>query len=183
VKRVIMTHLHVDHTSGMRLLPHARFICSRREWQAASGHGAEAKGFVAHHFPSESRFDLVDFDLAAEPYGPFGETIDLLGDGSIRLISTPGHTEGHLSVLLQLTDGRHVLVVGDAAYTLRSIERQILPLFTVSDKLYSRTLGELKAFAEQEPEAVLVPSHDPTAWRQLGAKPPGRKEALPMKRS
>jgi N-acyl homoserine lactone hydrolase len=135
VKRVIMTHLHVDHTSGMRLLPHAQFICSRREWQAANGHGAEAKGFVAHHFPPESRVDLVDFELAAEPYGPFGETIDLLGDGSIRLVSTPGHTQGHLSVLLQLTDNRRVLVVGDAAYTLRSIERQILPLITVNDKL------------------------------------------------
>src|SRR5581483_10658712 len=27
VQRVLMTHLHVDHTSGMRLLPNASFVC------------------------------------------------------------------------------------------------------------------------------------------------------------
>ena len=40
VERVVMTHLHVDHTSGMRLLPHARFVCARAEWSAARGRGA-----------------------------------------------------------------------------------------------------------------------------------------------
>ena len=32
VERVIMTHLHVDHTGAMRLLPNARFTCAREEW-------------------------------------------------------------------------------------------------------------------------------------------------------
>src|SRR5213080_2008783 len=35
VERVIMTHLHFDHTSGMRLLPNATFVTTRREWKAA----------------------------------------------------------------------------------------------------------------------------------------------------
>lgn len=34
VARLVMTHLHVDHTSGMRLLPNARTTCSRAEWEA-----------------------------------------------------------------------------------------------------------------------------------------------------
>src|SRR3712207_2052230 len=36
VRRVVMTHLHVDHTSGMRLLPNAEFTCAREEWTAAT---------------------------------------------------------------------------------------------------------------------------------------------------
>ncbi len=32
VDQVVMTHLHVDHTGGMRLLPRARFVCAQREW-------------------------------------------------------------------------------------------------------------------------------------------------------
>ena len=56
----------------------------------------------------------------APPGAGFSHTLDLLGDGSIRLVSTPGHSPGHLSVLLRAATGP-VLVVGDAAYTCRAI--------------------------------------------------------------
>jgi N-acyl homoserine lactone hydrolase len=167
VTRVVMTHLHVDHTSGMRLLPNATFVCAREEWAATQGRLAAANGYVRHHLPSASRMELVDFQNDAEPYGPFTATVDLLGDGSIRLLFTPGHTHGHESVLLKLSDGRTVLIVGDAAYTMRSIREEILPMITADDAASRKSLGELKAFAGREPEAILVPTHDPEAWRQL----------------
>lgn len=166
-ERAIMTHLHVDHTSGMRLLPKATFICTQDEWKAATRRAVASKGFVASHLPAESRMELLDFRARGVPYGPFSSTIDLLGDCSVRLISTPGHTPGHLSVLLRVAKGRWVLVVGDAAYTLRSIREQLLPFLTVSDEVYLRSLRELRAYSEQEPGTLLVPSHDPTAWHQL----------------
>jgi glyoxylase-like metal-dependent hydrolase (beta-lactamase superfamily II) len=168
VERVIMTHLHVDHTSGMRLLPRAEFTCSSEEWQATRGRLPAAKGYVPRHLPPRDRMKLVDFAADGEAHGPFARTIDLLGDGSIRLVSTPGHTAGHLSVLLRLREERTVLVVGDAAYTLRSIREQILPLLTADDEAAARSLHELARFAEDEPDAILVPTHDPDAWRQLG---------------
>jgi glyoxylase-like metal-dependent hydrolase (beta-lactamase superfamily II) len=168
VERVIMTHLHVDHTSGMRLLPRAEFTCAREEWAATRGRFPAARGYVPRHLPQESRMRLVDFAAAGEPHGPFSRTIDLLGDGSVRLVWTPGHTAGHMSVLLRPAEGRTVLVVGDAAYTLRSIREQILPMLTADDDAAMRSLRELKAFAENEPDALLVPTHDPDAWRELG---------------
>ena len=167
VERVVMTHLHVDHTSGMRLLPSARFVCSRAEWSAATGAGAAGRGYVAHHLPDEARMELVDFDGTGAPHGPFTATIDLLGDGSIRLLSTPGHTWGHLSVLLQVEGDSRVLIVGDAVYTLRSLRDELLPLLTTNDDLYLRSLRELKGFAERDADSTLVPSHDPTAWKAL----------------
>ena len=167
VERVIMTHLHVDHTSGMRLLPRAEFTCSRDEWAAAHQRFALRSGYVAHHLPPGSRMDLVDFDDDGQPYGSFASTIDLIGDGSIRLVSTPGHTVGHLSVLLRLGQGRQALVVGDGAYTLRSIDEEILPLLTVDDEASLRSLREIKAFGQGDPEAIVVPTHDPTAWHAL----------------
>jgi len=111
--------------------------------------------------------DLVDFDDDGQPYGSFASTIDLIGDGSIRLVSTPGHTVGHLSVLLRLGQGRQALVVGDGAYTLRSIDEEILPLLTVDDEASLRSLREIKAFGQGDPEAIVVPTHDPTAWHAL----------------
>src|SRR5256885_795851 len=119
--------------------------------------------------PPEERVELVDFESDGEPHGPFASTIDLLGDGSMRLLSTPGHTSGHMSVLLTAAGGRDVLVVGDAAYTLRSIEEQRLSLLAANDDRYRESLKQIKAFMEQEPEAIVVPSHDPDAWRALHA--------------
>jgi N-acyl homoserine lactone hydrolase len=167
VRRVVMTHLHVDHTSGMRLLPNAQFVCSCGEWAATRGRLPSAKGYVTRHLPPERRMELVDFDRDGESHETFAKTIDLLGDNTIRLISTPGHTVGHLSVLLRLTGGERVLLVGDAAYTLRGVREGILPMLTADDNASARTLAELDAFAKHEPEAILVPSHDPTAWQEL----------------
>lgn len=167
IERVVMTHLHVDHTSGMRLLPNAEFTCAREEWSATQGRFPAGKGYVGRHLPPASRMRLVDFDADGTAYGAFAKTIDLLGDGTVRLISTPGHTAGHLSVLLRLTGGRQVLVIGDAAYTLRNVSEEILPMLTDHDAVSLRSMREIKAFARQEPEAILVPTHDPTAWHEL----------------
>jgi len=166
VERVLMTHLHVDHTSGMRLLPNATFVCSRAEWAATRMRFAARAGYVRHHLPDTARMDLIDF-AGAVPYGPFERSLDLLGDGSIRLLYTPGHTKGHVSILLRLEGGRQAMLVGDAAYTLRNIRDVTLPLLTADDDASLRTLRALNAFAEQNPEAILVPSHDPVAWHAL----------------
>jgi len=160
----------LDHTSGMRLLPKAQFACSREEWLATQRRFAAGKGYVRHHLPSESRMRLLDFDRDGEPYATFAKTIDLLGDGTVRLISTPGHTVGHMSVLLRVAGDRRVLVVGDAAYTLRNIREEILPLLTADDETSVQSLRELKAFADSEPEAILVPSHDPSAWHEASPR-------------
>jgi N-acyl homoserine lactone hydrolase len=164
---VVMTHLHVDHTGGMRLLPNAEFVCSTAEWEAATGARPALGGYASAHLPDSSRVRLVDVEREGEPHAGFARTHDLLGDGSIRLVSTPGHTPGHLSVLLRATGGRRVLVVGDAAYTLRSIREQLPPLLTANDRRYRMSLADLKRFSESHPDATLVPTHDPDAWRQL----------------
>jgi len=163
VEAVIMTHLHVDHTGGMRLLPNATFVCSKAEWAAAHARGAAGKGYVAHHLPPESRTRLIDFDEIGEPWGPFESTVDLFGEDTVRLIFTPGHTPGHMSLLVD----RRALVVGDAVYTLESLREERLPLFTTNDEQYLASLRQLKAFSEKDPSVVLVPTHDPDAWKQL----------------
>ena len=167
VRSVAMTHLHVDHTSGMRLLPNATFVCSNVEWRSAHGRFASGRGYVAHHLPPEERMRLLDFERDGEPFGAFCRSLDFIGDGSIRLIFTPGHTKGHMSMLLQLTDGSRVLLVGDAAYTMRSIREQLLPMLTDDDEASKRSLRELKEFSSQDPDAILVPTHDPVAWQSL----------------
>lgn len=181
VAQVIMTHLHVDHTSGMRLLPDAEFLCSLEEWAAAGKRFAAREGYVSRHLPPTSRMRLLDFARDGEPYATFSRTIDLLGDWTIRLIWTPGHTAGHLSVLLLPDGARRVLLIGDAAYTLRAVREGILPMLTADDEASMRSLGEIAAFAEREPNAILVPSHDPDAWQELPHVSASAGRALPQR--
>lgn len=169
VERVVMTHLHLDHTSGMRLLANAKFTVSDAEWAATRRRFPAGKGYVPHHLPAVTQMQLLNFDSDGEPYATFAQSIDLLGDDTIRLISTPGHSAGHLSVLLRLADGGQVLLVGDAAYTMRNIQEESLPLLTDDDAAARRSIAELKAYALANPQTMLVPSHDPDAWRALAA--------------
>jgi N-acyl homoserine lactone hydrolase len=166
VTQVVMTHLHGDHTSGMRLLPRAEFVVSAEELRTARGRGAATKGFAAGHLPGDARFRVVDI-AGGEPFGPFARSIDLLGDGSVRLLGTPGHTPGHLSVLVETADRGPVLLVGDAAYTRRSIEERILPLLTDDDVAAQGTLDALHAYVRDNPRTTVIPTHDPDAWREL----------------
>ena len=169
VELVVMTHLHADHTGGMPLLPRAEFVIGRREWAAVTGRNPLLNGAAGSHLPPAERVREIDFERDGAPDVPFMSTIDLFGDGSVRLLSTPGHSPGHLSVLLRAAGGRDVLVVGDAAYTSDSIRDQSLPLFTDDEQRYRRSLREIKAYADAEPGATVIPTHDPDAWRALSA--------------
>ena len=74
-----------------------------------------------------------------------------------------------MSVLLRLAEGRQALLVGDAAYTLRSIDEGILPMLTDDDRASRGSMAQIKAFRDAHPDAVVVPTHDPDAWRALEA--------------
>jgi glyoxylase-like metal-dependent hydrolase (beta-lactamase superfamily II) len=167
IELVVMTHLHVDHASAMSEFPAATFICTRREWHAATARFGEWSGYVRRQLPAPSRVRAIDLaSESSERHGPFDRTVDLLGDGSIRLLDTPGHTAGHMSVLARLT-GREALLVGDAIYTMRNLREGILPWRTIDDDIYRRSVGQLHEYAEQNPDALMIPTHDADVWDRL----------------
>jgi N-acyl homoserine lactone hydrolase len=104
-------------------------------------------------------------DVAREgvAWDGLSRTVDLLGDGALRLVWTPGHTAGHVSVLVETGDGP-VFVLGDAVYTLRNLEEDLLPWRTADDDASRATMAELRAYAERHPEVPLIPTHDPACW-------------------
>ena len=166
IELIVMTHLHVDHTSGMRDFPAARFLCSEEEWSATRGRGAVLRGYVSHHLPDPNRIQTIS-PGAWKPHGPFSRTVDLFGDGSVRLIATPGHTPGHLSVLVRLQETGEALLAGDAVYTLRSLHESLISWRTANDAQFEASLAELRAYATEKPQAPIVPTHDAETWRTV----------------
>jgi N-acyl homoserine lactone hydrolase len=170
VQTVVMTHLHTDHASGLVEFPQATFVVDRREWIAASeGSRPAFRGYHRPHFDHAFDWRAIDYEAdLVESLSPFGQTVDLFGDGSVRLVATPGHTLGHQSVIVRLK-GRDALLTGDAAYLRRTIDEDegVDPLLVHDEHQYRRSLKEIKRFVEREPEALVITGHDPDTWPEL----------------
>lgn len=168
VKTVVMTHLHSDHASGISEFPDSTFVLSDAEWDAAS-HGREIDGYIKRQFDHAFDYRLLDFESRdCDSFASFARAYDIFGDGTVRMVFTPGHTHGHCSVILRLRD-REVLIVGDAAYTHRTIEESHLPFKMDDEHRFRRSLGEIQLYIEQTPDALVIPGHDMPAWRKLDA--------------
>jgi N-acyl homoserine lactone hydrolase len=171
VANVVMTHLHVDHASGISEFPHATYVVSSAEWDAATTQG-RMHGYVTRQFDHAFDYRLLDFDAggAGGPlsFSGFARSFDLFGDGSVRTVYTPGHTRGHMSVVVR-TAGGEVLVAGDAIHLRRNLDEDHLPHRTEDDHLYRRSLHEIQQYVRETPDALVIPGHDWDAWEKLEA--------------
>ncbi|MEA2218213.1 MAG: N-acyl homoserine lactone hydrolase, partial [Solirubrobacteraceae bacterium] len=161
---VVMTHLHNDHASGATHFPQATFVVDAVEWQAACK-GGFAQGYRHAHFDQPFDWRTVDY-AGAGGHAGFERTLDLFGDGSVRLLSTPGHTLGHQSILLAL-EGRELLLTADAAYTRRTIDEDLVPLYFADEPAYLRSLAAIRDYVARTPEAEVICGHDAERWPQL----------------
>ncbi|MFL5906483.1 MAG: N-acyl homoserine lactonase family protein [Solirubrobacterales bacterium] len=165
---VVLTHLHEGHASGIESFPDSQFIVSATEWEdATSGSLPFLRGYNPTHYDYAFNYWTIDFDGdQVESYGPFGRSFDLLGDGSVRLVYTPGHSAGHTSVILRLPR-RDFVIVGDAAYDWKQLEGRAAPARIADEHNWRRSLRELQAYRRTYPYALMVPGHDPDFWGKL----------------
>jgi N-acyl homoserine lactone hydrolase len=168
VTAVVMTHLHPDHASAISEFPGATFIVSRAEWAAATSQ-SPLGGYMKRQFDHAFDYRLLDFEGPdAESFAGFGRSFDLFGDGSMRCVYTPGHTLGHLSVVLRLRR-REVLVAADAIYLRRNLDEMRLSHRTADDHLSDRSLREIRQYVGDTPDALVIPGRDWSAWEELDA--------------
>ena len=168
VRVVIMTHLHPDHASAIVDFPGSTFLVSDAEWEAAAEGGAR-QGYVKSQFDHGFDYRLLDFDSdEANSFSGFARSLDVFGDESVRVVFTPGHTLGHLSVVLRTARGE-VLVAADAMFVQRTLDDDHLPHLVADEHLFRRSLREIRQYRKETPDAVIVPGHDWEAWQRLDA--------------
>jgi glyoxylase-like metal-dependent hydrolase (beta-lactamase superfamily II) len=167
IRVVVMTHLHWDHAGAVAEFPQATFVVDVAEWRAARSAG-QRQGYTHRLIDHPYAWREVAFDdPRVTSFASFGRTIDLFGDGSVRLLSTPGHSKGHMSVLLRLESGRELLLTADAAYARRTIDEELVPVYVDDVHRYRRSLREIRRYVEQTPGAELICGHDAESWPQV----------------
>lgn len=165
VRDVIASHFHPEHVGAAEEYTNARIVADRREID----HGLSDPdyNYVRSEYDEVKRWYGLDF-TGAPAFGPFEGVIDLVGDGSLLVLATPGHTPGHVSLLLNLPEGA-VLLTGDMAWTEGNIQTRSIGLpFVSSDGPAARaSLGRLVAFQRDNPEVLVVPGHDLNPLRRV----------------
>ncbi len=170
IRLCVLTHMHYDHVSALAEMPKATFIVTEAEWKAAT---TQARPLLQGYRPQTYNyaFDYRTLSYSGESvssYSTFGRTFDLFGDGSVRLASTPGHSLGHQSVICRLRD-RDLVIAGDAIYFQRQLSGGSLPP-AADPHTYRRSLQELRLFARQYPDAVIIPGHDAEDFARLQSR-------------
>lgn len=110
VRWVVLSHLHTDHVGGVGAFTGAEVIVSRVEWERAQGWPGRLRGYVPGHWPLAEP-TLVDLD--GPPVGPFSGSYDVAGDGTLMAVPAPGHTPGHLALVVRGDSG--IFLGGDLA--------------------------------------------------------------------
>jgi N-acyl homoserine lactone hydrolase len=118
---VAVSHTHGDHIGNVGLFPDSTVLIQRVEYSWISSPDGpndnvnQLKALARKLMGRPKQLRLLDGDT------------DLFGDGSVVLISTPGHTPGHQSLLVHLTKTGFVILSGDVAHSEGNLEKDIVP--------------------------------------------------------
>lgn len=108
IKYVAISHTHPDHIGNVEMFPQAMLLVQKAEYEWPGANNAP-------RFKPEHPVTKVEGDK------------DVFGDGSVTLISTPGHTPGHESLLVKLPKTGAVLLSGDAVHFQSNWENRRVP--------------------------------------------------------
>ena len=153
---VFLGHLHFDHAGGLCDIPgcevhvHRDELAAARTGQDGGVFGDEIADAAGWRIQSE------EYELAA----------------GVHALLTPGHTAGHMSLLIELPRGRPVVLCGDAADLQENLDDEVAPGFCWNDNetLALQSIRRLKSLARSE-GAQLWPNHDFAFFRGLRAFP------------
>ncbi len=157
---VFLTHLHLDHVSGMPDVPRGTPIYAgpneTRERDVLNWAVAPTiDRALAGHAP------IREWRYEPDPDGRFAGVLDVFGDGELWALQVPGHTAGSTAFVARTPEGP-VLMTGDASHTRWGWENGVEPGTYSHDKPQSaRSLAALKGLAERHPSLRVLLGHQP----------------------
>jgi N-acyl homoserine lactone hydrolase len=164
VETVVLTHIHGDHIDGLPYVPNATVLANEREIAVANSPMGRFQRAVSRQ-PLPSGFAPLPIALDGPAVGAFTASKALTGDGRVLAVPTPGHTLGHIAILVLQPD-HHVLIGGDTAYDQAQLQDLVVDGVSPKDDVAIATMTTILDHAKTNP-TVYLPSHDPQSARRL----------------
>jgi len=156
LETIVITHFHGDHPGRLAAFPPTRVVTGPGNWP-------EHVGSVPRTMPPGFAPEIATFPDG--PFGVFERSQRLLDGDDVRLVPLPGHTPGHVGVLVR--DGaRYWLVAGDATFTEEEARSGHVCGLSQDVELAGRTQDRIRRQLD-EYDTVLLPAHDPAVFRRL----------------
>jgi len=121
IGRVAISHTHGDHIGNMGLFPQSTVVMQRAEYSwihSPNGPNDNVNQLMAlarKLLGTPKKLKLIDGDT------------DVFGDGSVTLVSTPGHTPGHQSLLVHLKNSGFIVLSGVVVHLEENFKNNIVP--------------------------------------------------------
>jgi glyoxylase-like metal-dependent hydrolase (beta-lactamase superfamily II) len=151
VRYLAVSHTHPDHVGNVELFPQTMLLVQKAEYEWPAERGGPR--FKPGHPVTKLQGDH-----------------DVFGDGSVTILSTPGHTPGHQSLLVKLPKFGPVILTGDAVHIQESWERRSIPANNVDAQ---KTLASYQRLADvmAQTKAQLWINHDKDQRAKLKLAP------------
>jgi glyoxylase-like metal-dependent hydrolase (beta-lactamase superfamily II) len=141
IKLMAVSHSHPDHAGNVEMFPNTLMLVQRVEYEWAG-----------------SRQDTVAFNKK-HPVKLIDGDYDIFGDGSLVLLSTPGHTPGHQSLLVRLPVTGPVILSGDVVHFQTSFDHRYVPGNNWNEQASLQSMDRIAAIMAKE-HAQLWINHD-----------------------
>ena len=149
VKFLAFSHSHGDHVGNGNLFTSATLYIQQPEYDAAFGPEPAKYGF------NPATYDNLRNNPVVKLQGDF----DVFGDGSVKILSTPGHTPGHQSLLVRLPKTGAVVLSGDVAHFRENFVNRRAPGFNFNVEQSLQSMDKIAGVLQSE-HAQLWINHD-----------------------
>jgi glyoxylase-like metal-dependent hydrolase (beta-lactamase superfamily II) len=175
VKGVFLTHLHLDHVSGMRDVPNDAVVyVGPGEATEGAFENVVVRGVTDRAL--EGKGPLREWRFAPDASGAFAGVLDVFGDRTVWALHVPGHTPGSTAFLARTPQGP-VLFVGDACHTAWGWDNGVEPGSFSHDKPKSAdSLARLRAFVAKHPGIDVRLGHQMRAGAASSSGPSAASE-------
>lgn len=161
IGRVGISHYHFDHTGQAASFPKAKLLMGEADLAEMK---RDPLPFAA--VPQHLKPWLAD----GAPVEAVAGDKDVFGDGSVTMLSMPGHTPGSYALLVKLAKAGPVLLSGDIVHFEEQIKVKGVPPFN-TDRAQSLASMDRLTHMAASLKALLIVQHDASDIRKLPAFP------------
>jgi N-acyl homoserine lactone hydrolase len=160
IELLSLSHSHFDHVGNANDYAGATWLVEGAERSFMFSDEARANADSFSMYSALENADTVEFN---------GDW-DVFGDGSVMIVSTPGHTPGHASLLVNLQNTGPVLLTGDLYHLAESRKNRRIPIFNTDAEETLRSMDKFEPLAASTGARVII-QHEPDDFAELPKVP------------